>query len=55
MDFLLTNILFVVIIVLIINQRKKILVVDNNDNQPLRIGGVYAYQLQHFLIANKQQ
>lgn len=32
-----------------------LLVVDNNDDQPLSFDSVYAYQLQHFLIANLQQ
>lgn len=30
------------------------MVVDNNDDQPIRFDSVYAYQLQHFLIANLQ-
>lgn len=31
-----------------------IMVVDNKDDQPIRFDSVYAYQLQHFLIANLQ-
>ena len=32
-----------------------VMVVNNNDDQPLRLDSIRAYQLQHFIVANLQQ